>query len=313
MSESTRLQTILRNRKRHHPVPEVSVGRRAELAVEAMLVERLEGTAWDYSAGLRVPHGGRRREIDFVISTPDELWVVELKNWSGFVGVDEGGHVIQHRSAGRGVVDHGRLLGDMDARRRALRNYLRRSLDEIPTIRTLLVFYDRRVGLDDSLTSAGDVEVMRRPEFLSLLPDSSGPGFIERLVHRVFGGGDDTPALPAVSEPIRQAREHYSKLGTWDLLALYGGQLISGDLVGASMEELSDRERFQRFRLDVPRGVMDLLFRSPLEIDIRAVERGGESAEFRCGFEETIRFHCAGDRKPKTFELRDVEALVLSR
>ncbi len=313
MSEPTRLQTILRNRKRHHPVPEVSVGRRAELHVEAMLAERLEGTAWDYSAGLRVPHGGRRREIDFVISTPDELWVVELKNWSGFVGVDDGGNVVQHRSAGRGVVDHGRLIDDMDARRRALRNYLRRSLDEVPTIRTLLVFYDSGVGLDDSLTSAGDLQVMRRPEFLSLLPDPSGPGFVGRLVHRIFGNGDEPSALPAVSEPIRQAREHYSKLGTWDLLALYGGQLISGDLVGASMQQCSDRERFRRFRLDVPRGVMDLLFRSPLEIEITAVERSGETIQLCCGFDETIRFHCAGDPKPKRFELRDVEALVLSR
>ncbi len=309
MTFSDRLQTILRNRRRHHPVPEVSVGRLAELHVEAMLATRLGNTPYDYFAGVRVPSRKRRREIDFVITLPDRLLVVELKNWAGFVGVDETGNVIQHRSGGRGVINHGRLLSDLERKERALHNYLRRSIEEVPELSTLLVFFNRQVGVDERLMGYEGVDVMRLPEFMGRLPAAEDDGFFSKLFQAMFSRtDDDKPALPALDGPVRNAREELAKLGTWDLLALHGGQIVSGDLVDASAGELSDRNRFKLLRLDVPRSLFDV-FRSQLTVEVTAVSRDGDEQRLEFGFDETIRFHCAGDRSPKAFELRDVEAL----
>ena len=311
MSFAERFQTVSRNRRRHHPVPEVSVGRRAELHVESMLAARLRHTAYDYFAGLRIPYRGGRREIDFVITAPDELWLVELKNWTGFVGLDDGGRVVQHRSGGRGVVDHGRLLRDMETKQRALERYLRRALDDVPRLWNVLVFYNRQVQLDERLATRDDLDVVRLPELLSALPEPSESrsgvfGFFRRL----FGGDtdDEQQKLPAVSEPVRAAKEELASLGTWDLLALHGGQIISGDLVDASRDELGDRDRFDQLLVDVPRSYLDA-FRQSLAVEVTAAGRTGGEETFEYGFDESIRFHCAGDPKPKEFGLRDLEAL----
>lgn len=298
-------QLITRNRERHHPVPKVSAGRRAELRVQAQLSERLRDSPFEYYAGLRIPHRGRRREIDFVITTSDELWVVELKNWSGFVGLD-GHNLVQHRAGGRGVVDHGPVVRELRKKRRAVDNLLERRIDEVPDSRAILVFFNRNVRIDEGLLAIDDVDVIRLPQLLSALPaPTSDKGPIGRFFSALFGD-DDQKALPAAAEPVVCAREVLAELGTWDLLALHGGQIISGDLVDASTPELADRERFRRLRVDVPRSYFDL-FRSEVDIEVVAEPRSdGEDESFHYGFDETIKFHCAGDPKPKEFALRDL-------
>lgn len=309
MSSDSSLQTVMRNRKRHHPVPEVDVGRRAELHVEAMLARRLRDTPYDYFAGLRVPHRGRRREIDFVVTAPGRLWVVELKNWSGFVGLDNKGNVVQHRSGGRGVVEHGRLMTDLNDKERALKKHLGRPLDEVPDLRSMLVFYDRNVQLDERIVQADEnIEVMRLPRLISMLPAPPDQGLFSRIWAALFGSSNERKGLPALQPAVRAALDELVQLGTWDLLALHGGQIVSGDLVDASADELNDRDRFDQLNVDVPRGLLDI-FRSDLHIEVTGLQRNGDHTDFRYDFDETIRFHCAGDKKPKTFNLRDVEAI----
>ena len=289
MNLNDRFEIVWRNKQRSFPVPKVSVGRAAELQVASLLDERVVHSSYDYVAGPRVPGRKRRHEIDFVITTPNEIWLVELKNWSGFVGLD-GGHVIQHRSGGRGVVDHGRLISDLRRKERALRNYLRPRVREVPTTWTVLVFYNRSVALSEELVATDDMDVVRLPEFMSALPPP------------------DSKNLEPVSDAIKEVRPLLAALGSWDLMALHGGQIVSGDLVGISVDELQDRDRFERLRTDVPRSILNI-FRKKLQLTVRATERSGAECEFDLGFDETVRFHCAGQPRPEQFSLRDVEAI----
>ena len=307
MGVARHLEVIRRNRRRHHPVANVSAGRAAELQMAAVLDARLRHSAFEYAAGLRVPHRKGRREIDFVITTPDEIWAVELKNWSGFVRLD-GSHVVQHRAGGRGVVDHGNLLSSLRHKERVLRNYLKRHVDEVPPIWTVLVFANDRVGIAEELVGRDDLDVVRIREFLGALPAAPAQyGPIWSALRRLFGAGDDREpkkALPAVSEPIRQTRQALATLGTWDLVMLHGGRILSGDVVGLSVEELFDRQRFRRLELNVPRSYLDALG-SKLALEVRGVQRDGEECDFELGFEETLTFHRAGQPKPEDFALRD--------
>lgn len=258
----------------------------------AILDDRLRHTSYEYAAGLRVPSGNRRREIDLVVTTPDEIWVVELKNWSGFVGLD-GQNVVQHRSQGRGVVDHGRLLSDMRHKQRILEKYLSRSLDKVPELWSVLVFCNDNATIDDALVSRDDMDVVGLREFLGALPSAAGKQ-----------GG------PVATESIQQAREVLARLGTWDLLVLHGGQILSGDLIDISVPELGDRDRFGRLDMGVPRSLFKVL-QADLRIAVTAVERDGDKVEISTGFDESLRFHAAGQPKPQEFALRDVEVLSL--
>ena len=308
------LSLIHKNRRQFSPVAEVSAGRRAELQMAAVLDSRLKNTGFEYVAGLRIPHQKRRREIDVVITTPKEIWLVELKNWSGFVNLD-GHNVVQHRSGGRGVVDHGRLLGDLRAKERALRTYLRRSLDEVPPTWTVLVFCIDSVGLHEDLVATDDMDVVRLREFLSALPTpppAPGPiwGSLRRLLGLSKADSDDSgqKKICAATEPIRQARQVLADLGTWDMMLMYGGQIVSGDIIDFSVDELGDRDRFQRLEVDVPRNYLHA-YRSDLGIQATAVERSGATERIELDYSDHIRFHCAGQPKPQTFDLRHIEAI----
>ena len=304
---SERLKIIARNRRRHDPVANVSAGRMAELQLAGILDYRLKSSSYEYVAGLRIPHRKRRREIDFVITTPDEVWAVELKNWSGFVRLD-GSNVVQHRAGGRGVVDHGRLLADLRHKQGVLTSYLEDHLDEVPRVWTVLVFANDRVGIDDELLAVDDMDVVRIREFVGALPPAPPQyGPIWGRLRKFFSGeGEEKQkALPTVTDPIRKAREVLASLGTWDLMMLHGGRILSGDVLGLSVEELDDRERFRRLEIDVPRSWLAAL-NSELSLRVAAVERSGEAVPFELGFEETVKFHRAGQPKTEDFELRDV-------
>lgn len=291
------------------------MGRAAELRVAALLEERLGGTAYEYFPGLRVPRGKRRHEIDFVITTPKEIWVVEIKNWSGFVNVD-GSRVIQHRSHGRGVIDHGNLLAGMRRKEGALKDYLRRTMDasvDMPPTWSVLVFCNKNLGISEELFAVDDMDVVRLPEFLSALPAPPADygSFFGGLSNLVGRGADEKEQkrLPVVDESIEASKAALADLGTWDLLAMHGGQIISGDLIDISAPELEDRVRFQRIRVEAPRSLLEL-FRRDLHLQVTATERSGTQRNYELGFEEEVRFHAAGQPKPSTFSLRDVAAIA---
>ena len=288
MSFLSNLKEIARNRRRHHPVSEVSAGRAAELRVAKILDERLSGTGWDYGAGLRVPDGRRKQEIDLVITTPAEIWLVELKNWSGFVRL-EGDKVIQHRAGGRGVIDHGALLSKMRRKEKALRRYLKRSMADVPQTWSILVFCNDKVGLDEGLVGRDDLDVVGLREFVGALPLP------------------EKGREPA-SETIKEAREVLRELGTWDLLWLHGGQILSGDLVSISVEGLNNRTRFKKLRFEVPRNYL-AAFGSEPEIEIVAVERDGSEHREVVDLDQSLRFHAAGQRQPQQFSLRHLLGL----
>lgn len=311
MKLTERLKIIARNRRRHEPVANVSAGRAAELKLAAVLDERFRGSRFEYAAGLRIPERKRRREVDFVITAPDEIWAVELKNWSGFVRLD-GSKVIQHRAGGRGVVDHGRLVADLRRKERALKRYLRRRLDEVPDIWTILVFANDGVGIDEELRNIDGMDVMGLREFLGALPvDEAEAGGVWGAIRRLFGGVEKAESrrrLPEITESVRKTRKVLLRLGTWDLMMLYGGRIISGDVVGFSIDELADRDRFRRLEVDVPRSWFHAL-RAELAVGVRAIERNGDAIDYECGFDETIQFHAAGQPRPQSYPLRDVVGL----
>ena len=305
---------IARNRRLFPPVTEVTAGMAAEAAMAQVLTERFADSAYSFHQNLRIPFQGGRREVDFLITAPDEIWLVELKNWSGFIGLD-GRRVIQHRSGGRGIVDHKNLLKTMKLKERALGDFLRPHLTELPSMVSILVFWNPSVSLSEELLASEEVLVMEAREFFGSLPPAPphyGP--ILRTLMKLFGRSR-SPGLPRLSsqeaQKLADLRAHLSTLGSWDHLQLHGGQILSGDLLRFSSPELQrllTRGEIHRIEWKVPRSYLDL-FRPPLEIGARVFAPDGTLHQLRLDLEATLDFHCAGQPRPETFALRHLNAL----
>lgn len=293
------------------PRPEVRAGRVAELQVASILTDRFYGTPYEFVAGVRVPYKKGRREIDIVITTPDEVWLVELKNWSGFVRFEDG-RVIQHRGHGRGMVDHGRLLVNLRTKEGALKSYIKRETGADVETRNFLVFCNESAGISEELLEVDDIIVAGLREFLSVLPAARADyGLIGRIVRGVFGVGspDKEERREPVDESITRARKALAGLGTWDFLMLRGGRILSGDVRDISTDGLYERAEFRSVRVDIPRGLARL-FRRNQEPKAVARERSGEEREFLVGEEDVVVFHAAGQPKPGRFRLREVESIL---
>lgn len=291
------------------PRPEVRAGRVAELQVASILTDRFSGTSYEFVAGVRVPYKKGRREIDIVITTPEEVWLVELKNWSGFVRFEDG-RVIQHRGHGRGMVDHGRLLVNLRTKEGALKSYIKRETGADVETRNFLVFCNESAGISEELLEVDDIIVAGLREFLSVLPAARADyGLIGRIFRGVFGGGNpEEERREPVDESITGARKALAGLGTWDFLMLRGGRILSGDVRDISADGLYNRTDFRSIRVDIPRALARF-FRSDHKPKAVARERSGEEREFLVGEEDVVVFHAAGQPKPGRFRLREVESI----
>ena len=304
MSLGERWAEVKRNRTpRYRPRGEVEAGRGAEMMLASTLESRLGRSAHGYWLGPRVPDKrGHRHEIDAVVAVPDELWAVELKYWSGKVGL-EGDRVVQYRSGGRGMVDHGPLLAKLQRRERALQRYLEERVEEVPLIWTVLVFAGGQLELDPALRESKGLDVVRWPEFVGALPEPASKGGIGQL----FGEKGEEKSF---GKSMKAAVEVLDELGTWDLLWLNGGRILSGDLKGASVQRLVERESYRRMRIEAPRRIRDL-FRPALSIEVEADRRQGEEVErWEMPLEGWVEFKAAGTSRGERFELRDVRGVV---
>ena len=292
------------------PRPEVRAGRVAELQVASILTDRFSGTPYEFVAGVRVPYKKGRREVDILITTPEEVWLVELKNWSGFVRFEDG-RVIQHRGHGRGMVDHGRLLVNLRTKEGALKSYIKRETGAEVETRNFLVFCNESAGISEELLEIDDIIVAGLREFLSVLPAARADyGRIGRIFRGVFGGGnpEKEERREPVDECITRARKALAGLGTWDFLMLRGGRVLSGDVREISADGLYNRADFRSIRVDIPRGLLRL-FGPKQEPKAVARKRCGEDQEFLVGVDDVVVFHAAGQPKPSTFRLREVESI----
>lgn len=287
MSLAARLAEVRRRHLRFPPDARSDAGHGAEYAAAARLRERLRRTGWQIHHGLRVPgRGGGRREIDFVLTTPDFGLVIELKSWIGEVRL-EGDRLIQSRPPPRPPVDHGPVLGQLAHKSDLLARHHAEQGRPPVALRSLLVFFDHRVRLAPPLAGRDDVTTL--PALLAALPQR-----------------DSTP----VSEGIRALRATLDDLGGWDLVALYGGRVLFGDVVEIPS---ADRARHATLEVMADRSRLRALFASP-RIRGRLHARGRAAAEVvALDPDAEVVVRPAGRRESERFALRHVLRVELSR
>lgn len=303
-----------------------SAGREAERIVARDLRPRLAGTGWELVQNIRVPDPAmrRQRELDFIITAPDRVVVIELKRWSGKVHMS-GDEVIQERRNGE-LKNHGPLFEDLADRVQLLRHrHLAAKRDSV-RMEGLVVFYDDRgrLILSDDIAARPDVVDYARmmdniPQGSPILdpPSKTEASFLAKVLGGILAmlgqtsepPAADAPRPPAPSWAIMDFRRTLAELGTWDVIELYGGKMVYGDLLDvtgtqhpAFQATLFNRAATARVEIKSARNPLQILF-AGLDGQVRAtaVARNGFSGDWRVPPDLPIVVQAAGQATSEAY------------
>lgn len=299
-----RLSAVRVNRQKFYASGAESAGDAAEEAVYDAVVKVLEGRKntkhWRVWEAVRVRHGTWRSEIDLLVWTDDRLYLIELKNWSGRLDV-QNNELVQFRRHQGGMVAHGNLMKKMRRREEAVRAWLKQHQAEIPRIERKILFYNPRLEFTDAVFDYLKGEVMSASMWHAELRERARQAKGEKI-----------------SAKRRAGFDAISSLSTWDTVEMHGGRIVRGDIRSSTetlpMEKgaplrLHDRKRIERLDIQAPRSYLRAAFVDEMDLQLTVHLRTGEQLIAHVPIETTMRVHAAGQRKTELVALRHVRTL----
>jgi hypothetical protein len=242
MALMDRLRTW-RAARRETPTPEdpaVLYGREAELFLHDLVTAHFNHKGAHLFAGRRVPCPRRRmrREIDLIVLTPRMISLIEVKSWSGEL-IDRGAVWVQLRRGG-GELHHPNLIADNLEKRAAFLEHLRaHGLGQerdfaARFVSQKIVFTNPNLTVSPSIRAHPDV--ITRDRLASFLDRQQAAGFAQRMFCSVVEFCMGNEAAQGVTGTIGGERfaelvKCVADIRTWDRLRLYGGRVLTGDLL----------------------------------------------------------------------------------
>jgi Nuclease-related domain len=312
--------------------PDLAGGRDGEL-----LLRQLVGSSFRFKdahllAGRRIPsqRQGRRREIDLIVCTPQMIHLIEVKNWSGQLTVQD--NVWRQTRWGGNVVEHGDLIRENLLKRDAVVEYLHDrglGLDEefvrehiVPKV----IFTNPKLELGPEIE--GRPDVISRKELDGYLGRQRPKGLAERMFSSLIEFCLDSESkLRGVVTQGHRGRipsgqyerivACLSETETWDQLHFYGTNVVMGDVVSLRVgpktyrkpelvevsEELPIRLKWTRSRFwGLGKAVTGLGSLGSLYLGKSRVE---------VSTADTVMFHAVGDAESRTRRLVEVDRIVL--
>ncbi len=310
--------------------PDVAGGRDAEILLKQMVGASYEFKDAHIFSGRRIPskRQGRRREIDLIVCTLRMIHLIEVKNWSGLLGLRNG--IWRQTRRGGDIVEHRDLIETNRAKRDAVVEYLQDRgipLDDrfvrqhiVPKI----IFMNPRLAVEPAVEALP--EVITRPRLDEYLSRQSQRGLTERIFSSVIEfcldseskllgtfPRTDLPEIPAGQ--YRRIVDSLARTATWDRLHFHGTRVITGDIVGlkvgiktyrkAELEEMSGgRPILVRWTRNWLWGLAKVLS------GLGALGRlDAGTARIEISTEDTVTFHAVGDSEPKSRRLVEVDQI----
>lgn len=221
---------------------EVAAGRDAEAALQSMVESHLLRKSAAIFHSKRVPTDqrsvfpGRKYEMDLVVVTHKQICVVEIKNWSGTVRV-ENDQWVQERRYG-GVKNHESPVLKNEDKLKTLCRYLEKKDIQMPNARfSRVILWNRNINVPHAISQREDV--VMHYELGRFLDNQKASGLGERILASVLDLclEAETSKLAAEgffrsisSRDYEAVVQAISSLGTFDKVELFGGRVISGDL-----------------------------------------------------------------------------------
>ncbi|KAL3701941.1 hypothetical protein R1sor_019963 [Riccia sorocarpa] len=218
-------------------------GRLAELKV-ADVFQSVPGVQV-YSC-LRIPDTGRRgrREIDIVLLLKRELYVLEVKNWSGEIRVQPDGSWCQIRRNGS-IQTHPNIVEETKYRASLLESYITRRGVKLPQdfVQSKVVLMNEECRPEQAIMMQR--EVLLSDQWQNFLDRNSSKGFTGWL-KKLVKPNTKTEGLNEATR--KQLQFILSTAPTWDRLVLVGGSTFTGDFqrFKGTQEDLEALRGFKR-------------------------------------------------------------------
>lgn len=303
--------------------PDVEGGRDGELLLKQLVASSFTFKDAIVLSGRRIPskRQGRRREIDLVVCTPQMIHLIEVKNWSGRLTIQDG----MWRQSRRGgqVVDHGDLLRENLLRRDAVVDYLKDrgvDLDEAH-LSPRVIFTNPNLELAPEVEAREDV--ISRRELDGYLGQQKQQGLVARAFASVIEYCLDTEAkVPGRAGRIPHAQYEravacLSEAATWDQLHYYGGKVITGDLLSWRIGtrtyrrlELVEISGKSPIRLKWTRGRLWGLMKVLSGLGNLGVLYLGKD-RLVISPDDTVLFHAVGEPESRSRKMVELESIVL--
>jgi hypothetical protein len=314
--------------------PDVAGGRDGELMLKHLVTAAFQFKDASLLAGRRIPskRQHRRREIDLIVCTRERIHLIEIKNWSGVLDV-KGGVWRQTRRNGE-IVEHPDLMRENWLRRDAVVEYLHDRGLALPDafvgnhILSQIIFMNPRLAITPEIESLP--EVISRRELDNFLGNQPYQRNItERLFASVIdlclarqatsaGVRSDRPANNQIpTDQYRQIVALLAETSTWDQMHLYGGKVITGDVIALKLgaktyrkPELTTAAAQLPIHLEWTRSTLPGLLKAltglaPLGTLMLA------NARHAIGPTDTLHFHEVGQAEPTLFPLAKLDRIIL--
>lgn len=228
----------------------VLAGRDAEDLLRTIVNENYSFKGCYSFAAKRIPdpQNKRRREIDLIVVTVKNLYVIECKNWAGTLEV-RGKQWIQTNSRGK-VTAHEDVLDLNTFKMKLLVEYLRNQGIRIQPHQVCqkLIFMNSNLEITDSAISKNPDVVTpdRLQDYLSQQNNKLKPH--EKLFASVIGLLLDEELKGKVLDGLSIERvggerhdrivQEIGMLATWDKIFLHGTKILSGDIINRDIASI---------------------------------------------------------------------------
>jgi Nuclease-related domain len=223
----------------------VLAGRDAEDLLHKLVEENYSFQGCHSFAGKRVPNldGKGRREIDLIVVTAKRLYIIECKNWTGYL-IAEGDRWVQttERNGQLSRKDHENVLEVNRLKMRLLLANLRNQgiVVKPGAVCQKVIFMNPKLQIrSPKIAESADVITPDRLETY-LNSQNAKLKFHERLFSAVIGVllDDETKGkiLDGVGIELVGGEKHerlvqaIRELGTWDKIFVHGTKILSGDI-----------------------------------------------------------------------------------
>lgn len=315
------IDTYSKNNKKFSEDVKKRGGREAEYKVFCDLKERTSGTNWDVFTKLRVPCSadfsrngkikGQRREIDFLIITPNEVLVIELKNWSGYIEIKNNGDVYQKKD-NQPIIEHGKIFDDLKNKTKILKSIHLTKNDNCPNIRSLVVFFSKKGILGDSLRSRKDV--LTYDQLSMNIPKTSQEGnssiiyLIIVQILKLFGFEKISSRNEVIPKEIIDFKNTVSAFGSWDVLELNGECVLFGDFL---QEELIKRNIHKKIYVETEKSLFANIIENKDSSKVIIHHISNKIEIIECKSDLAVKFQEAGSNLPENFLLRNIKSIEI--
>lgn len=224
---------------------EITAGREAEILLRNIVDEhyKFKNCHSFFSKRVYNPEVGYKNEIDLIVVTEKQLYVLECKNWGGVLTKEDDKWVQRKmaRDNSNKIIVHDNVVDKNEAKKRSLLNYIENMGIRIANKNCTqkVIFMNKNLRIDskeiysnesvitpdrlDSYLNKQENRLKFHERFFSsiiniLLDDESSAKVVDGLFERI-GGKDFNKLVYAISS-----------LPTWDKVILYGTKIISGDI-----------------------------------------------------------------------------------